>query len=65
MCKECIYPCATCSNLTYCYTCGYDTANRYPAPFCECRDELTDYNESCITCTTPCATCTGPSDGEC
>lgn len=48
LCKPCIYPCETCSTDVYCITCGYDVDNRYDAPFCECFDHLSDYDNRCI-----------------
>lgn len=40
-CVTCVYPCETCLNKTYCYTCGYDKlvnneVRRIRAPTCAC-----------------------------
>lgn len=33
---KCVYPCKTCLDETFCYSCGYGVENRLPPPTCEC-----------------------------
>lgn len=40
MCEACVYPCATCLNRVYCYTCGYDVSSKNGPPLCDCKTDV-------------------------
>lgn len=67
-CKECVYPCETCLNETFCFTCGFDVANKNPAPSCSCKHGMSDSYDGeigCITCNSPCYTCSSTANDDC
>lgn len=67
-CPKCNYPCETCLDSTFCYSCGFDIANKNPPPTCSCKYGMSDSFDpliGCIVCTEPCLTCSSTSDSDC
>lgn len=56
-CKDCPYPCLTCSSATHCHTCDGNLDNRKAAPYCTCEDGFYNRVDECVRCPLPCAKC--------
>ena len=63
-CLPCVYPCITCLEVDYCYTCGFDEieSRRNIPPSCSCLHKYSDNGSRCVLCTDPCKTCVDEAD---
>lgn len=65
-CLPCDYPCLTCLESDFCYSCGWDLDNRrYKEPSCKCNYLYHDNGKRCVLCTDPCRTCESEANTDC
>lgn len=59
-CLDCVAPCATCLNATYCQTCATNylyNGTCVAASSCPAGTYSNSGNMTCTLCTSPCSTC--------
>lgn len=57
ICDNCISPCASCSNYSYCLTCIIGSSLYLGICSTNCPSGYYSYNQICTICSSPCSTC--------